>query len=61
MWDLALAVNAPRMSTSTATIGHRASWPRQRRLIGRFLSDDPALVAAYDDLLFSLVSEPPGP
>jgi hypothetical protein len=37
---------------------HDGSWDayrdRQRQRIGRFLADDPALVARYDDLLFGL-------
>jgi hypothetical protein len=33
----------------------------QRRLIGRFLADDPALALAYDDLMFDLLDQPPAP
>jgi hypothetical protein len=44
---------------------HDESWEdytaRQRRLIARFLSGNPALIQAYDDLLFDLVAAPPRP
>ena len=37
--------------------GDWAGWrDEQRRVIGRFLATNPALAAAYDDLLFNLVS-----
>ena len=49
----------------SALENHDADWQgyakRQRDLIGRYLSTNPDLAAAYDDLLFQLLESEPAP